>query len=400
MRKVGKLIILVVISLGMTFFSRADSGLRMYIAGQVVDKDTGKGISWVGIWLNRSTWEFPNAQTDQDGKFIIRDVRAGRYHIIAMDFSRGYVTSRIYPSSDIEVKEGKNVWVKIEMEKGGEIVGRVVDRDGLPVVTRFFDTQPGDTLPPLGDLVELECKEIWRYSKTDSEGRFRLRGVPRGEECTLTADFSGYLIYKEKIILKKGEDRKEVTIVLGQGKADLYFDVKYPDGSRPEKLSASLVRLRKDFPLEELLSDYSIGTCVQKYCANLRGLILDKKGEEELVFKGYPPGIYLVYIHVYKTMADYLYKIRLKPGKNEYHFILDWEHLHKWNKKRYKNKENWYKSVVRKKEGKPKNQANLSSSREENNGQCREQKEFSQVQLFELQVSYEFFGGVGGWRSC
>ena len=182
--------------------------------GRVTDA-RGEGIGGAGIWLVDPTWigdggeaapylpaararsrtaerlmaeraeDVPDAVSAADGTFVLEGLLDREYELAAIDpvrLVRG--TGRVHPAGDA---------ASVVMLDFGNVVdavqGRVVDFHGLPVggVNVRFGTRPGEPRDALGrDAVYSEAV------KTDGDGSFILRGVPRAD-AFLEAVRTGFL---------------------------------------------------------------------------------------------------------------------------------------------------------------------------------------------------------------
>ncbi len=123
-------------------------------------------------------WSGARIVTDGDGRFVWPDVASG-FAIFAADAEeRGAAAGACHgPASGwVEVREGaRSAWLELVVERGLEIVGRLVGPDDAPVVgtvgTRF---------------IEKDGTVEWMASvATDKEGRFRFRGATNRTVLTL-----------------------------------------------------------------------------------------------------------------------------------------------------------------------------------------------------------------------
>lgn len=125
-----------------------------------------------------------SATTDDDGRFVLAGVSAGRYVIEAQ--KPAWVTGRYgaarpgRPGIPIVVNEGATVQgLTIAMIRGSAISGTVLSRSGDPV--------PGVVVSAIGARGRSPDTDV----TTDDEGRFRLFGLAPGEYAVLATLRSG-----------------------------------------------------------------------------------------------------------------------------------------------------------------------------------------------------------------
>lgn len=124
-----------------------------------------------------------SATTDDDGRFVLTNVAAGRYVLEAQ--KPAWVTGRYgaarpgRPGIPVVVNDGATVQgLRIAMSRGAAISGIVLSRSGEPM--------PGVTMTASGAR-----GRIGTDVTTDDEGRFRLFGLPPGEYAVLATLRSG-----------------------------------------------------------------------------------------------------------------------------------------------------------------------------------------------------------------
>ncbi len=125
-----------------------------------------------------------SATTDDDGRFVLTGVAAGRYLLEAQ--KAAWVTGRYgaarpgRPGIPVVVDDGATVQgLRIAMSRGAVISGIVLSRSGDPI--------PGVSVSAVGVRGRNPATEV----TTDDEGRFRIFGLPPGEYAVLATLRSG-----------------------------------------------------------------------------------------------------------------------------------------------------------------------------------------------------------------
>jgi hypothetical protein len=136
------------------------------------------------------------ATTDENGDYAIDGVAAGAHRV---EFSKtGYVAI----VKSVETTAGKEGRLDVELERGREIAGRVVDGSGEPVS---------------GALVYVESRGYasrGNLVNTDGDGAFRLEGLAEGRYI-VRAEKSGYMQGRVEDVEAIGG--RSVTITLSRG---------------------------------------------------------------------------------------------------------------------------------------------------------------------------------------
>jgi hypothetical protein len=150
------------------------------LSGQVVALDTGRGLKRARV--NITAPELPDGRavmTDQDGRFTVPNLPAGRYTISAS--KPGFISltygarrpgraGRPYQLGDGERARG----LDFHLPRGSVVTGHVFDEDGEPLVgaqvraMRFAYVQGEKRLTPAGS------------GMTDDRGEFRIYGLQPG----------------------------------------------------------------------------------------------------------------------------------------------------------------------------------------------------------------------------
>ena len=152
------------------------------IAGQVVDDATGKPIAGARVMLMGTgrpggvAGPPPGAITDDEGRFAFEGLAAGGYNLQVS--KAGFAPApknALMANIGVGPGETKND-LRLALERGGAIAGRVVDAAGNPLAeVRVIPMRPTTTgqsamLMPVGQNVQ-----------TNDLGEFRAYGLPAGE---------------------------------------------------------------------------------------------------------------------------------------------------------------------------------------------------------------------------
>ncbi len=152
------------------------------LRGRVVGGETGAPLRRAIVRLNGDEIrEGKIASTDEQGRWEIKDLPAGRYHLTAS--KAGYVTldfgqrRPLEQGRPIDIKDGQTLEnVNFNLPRGGVIAGRVNDEFGEPVADamvmamRYRYSNGQRRLEPVG-----------RFGQTDDLGNFRIYGLAPGD---------------------------------------------------------------------------------------------------------------------------------------------------------------------------------------------------------------------------
>jgi protocatechuate 3,4-dioxygenase beta subunit len=154
------------------------------VSGVVVDEETGRPVGQFELAVQPSanqrgpgTRREHLSYRDGSGRFEVKNVEPGFYQVTGS--ASGYADST---SDEFEVKRGATTpLVKVAMNRGGGITGRVVDPDknpvpGAKVVLR--DNKSKDN--PVTTLFAGITGEVEKATRTDDEGTFRFDLVVPG----------------------------------------------------------------------------------------------------------------------------------------------------------------------------------------------------------------------------
>ncbi len=174
------------------------------IRGEVVDA-SGRPIGGAHVWvqlqvtMGSTSMSRPGgrATTAEDGRFVIEEAAPGELelHVQAEGYRNAKLGSLVIePERDLE-------GVRVEMEPGATVAGRVTDALGRPVEDAMVMVSEAGSFFSFGSM-----------STTDGEGRYRLTGVPPGRQ-SVTARHDDYQT-----------TTRELEVELGDNQLDLLFE--------------------------------------------------------------------------------------------------------------------------------------------------------------------------------
>jgi beta-lactamase regulating signal transducer with metallopeptidase domain/protocatechuate 3,4-dioxygenase beta subunit len=186
------------------------------LIGRVLAGDTKKPLPGARI----TGWGVPDALTDQNGQFVVREARQSQCHaIINAPEGSDYLGRLVF----IDVPRDKQeTHVDIELPRGEVVSGIIVDDAGQGVagVSVMFDSGKG-----LMISVDTAERVMAGYQKTGRDGRFRI-GVPSGKgKLLICGPVSGYALpdWHESDV---SEFRREINVVTGQAIPEVKFTVQ------------------------------------------------------------------------------------------------------------------------------------------------------------------------------
>ncbi|HWD38446.1 MAG TPA: M56 family metallopeptidase [Fimbriimonas sp.] len=135
-------------------------------------------------------------RTEADGRFVAKRLREGD-SIVLTELPKGVKENWAAGPKNVRLHVGANAPITISAEKGGLVVGRVIDEKGAPLkdaVLRFFDSKASFATEAV--------------SRSDSEGKFSQR-LPAGTH-SIRCDTAGSM--GEVALDLKGGETKEGTV--------------------------------------------------------------------------------------------------------------------------------------------------------------------------------------------
>ena len=355
MRNAKRLFIILGILLWVALPIWGDSGLRMFVAGQVIDKATGKGIPDVYFYITGPGYSY-DTRTNKNGRFLIKGVRSGVYRVYFDSFYEhtwglvdlhGYVPVKVEPERII-VKEGMNVvGVKIWMEKGAVLEGRFSDceGDGLHPEVEEWNLDPCGGYPtvdypelcvPLVVTCDTKFGWIKVFGSFEKQGDvitgYRFSGIPRGAKCSLKVDIRGYPYYysENAFEIERGKDILKKDIYLSKGNSIVVGRVFDINTRKPVKAIVRFKKLKKKITLQQLIEGWWSGkfydwSLLLFSYQNFYVYFKEKKevilSEGSYFFKCIPPGEYGV--NLFSPHLDSYAIVKVYPGKNEIDFAVD-----------------------------------------------------------------------------
>jgi len=242
--------------------ARAAAGTAV-IRGRVYAADTGAPlrrarVNWSSdVPVPTIAGQVPRVMTDNEGRYEIRDLPAGRYRVYAkrtgylqMDFGarRGATDSRALPTGaqrgvTIELADGQ-VFDRADfrLPRAGAITGRILDEYGDPLISAFVGASRQQTTNGRRRLVGVAS------DMTDDLGEFRLAGLPPGSYYVVaTAPGGGASSYADMFYpgVATREQARPVTIREGQEAADISFMLS---SIRKARISGTLLTSRGTVP--------------------------------------------------------------------------------------------------------------------------------------------------------
>lgn len=182
--------LLAVLSLATALIQAPAAVATASIAGRVAESGNGAPIpdAQVTVMPVRSARVFTgipepplSVRTDKDGRFTIRGLEPGRYHLAAQ--KSGYAMA-FGPgaASTIELASGQEQRADLTLERGAAIVGRVVNDAGEPLVNlRVMALRNAPVGPRSATAPNPGPIPAGPSAQTNDLGEFRLFGLPAGE---------------------------------------------------------------------------------------------------------------------------------------------------------------------------------------------------------------------------
>lgn len=187
------------------------------VAGVIVDP-RGSPVGGAEVWLSyRHTLDegLVVARTGADGRFRLRDCTGGTIHARAPRFAPSLVQGlRANPDSALELE-------LVLMGPGGELTGRVLDAEGVPVASAYVLVEPLGfrrlvTAVPLGGTREVSGTSApSQDARTDAAGGFTVAGLEPGLR-KVAVQASGHAPWRgEAEVFEHGTSTLEVRLQPG-----------------------------------------------------------------------------------------------------------------------------------------------------------------------------------------
>ena len=152
------------------------------LRGRVVGGESGQALRRAIVRLNGQEFrEGRVASTDEDGRWEIKDLPAGRYNLTAS--KGGYVQLNygqrrpFERGRPLELADGQTLDnVNFNLPRGSVITGRIVDEFGEPIADAMVSALHYRTFSGRRRLVP-----VGRFGSTDDMGHFRIYGLAPGD---------------------------------------------------------------------------------------------------------------------------------------------------------------------------------------------------------------------------
>jgi hypothetical protein len=221
------------------------------IRGQVTDARTGGPIAGVTVSASSdaSMMSFArdmmagdyreyDAETGEDGEYVIDGVPTDSYRIAVDGQSQGYL-----PLGDgarvVNVEAGVDIEnVDAELRRGGFVFGTLNDQNGDPVDYAFFEVQSG-TNSSLEDMFERDTDVFGSWSDVAEDGAFRVGALEYDVEYQLHVSNPDYAPVKTKVRLQRGQDAGPIKVVFDPG-SSISGTVRYPSGEPAQEIDLML----------------------------------------------------------------------------------------------------------------------------------------------------------------
>lgn len=154
--------------------------------------------------------------SDEEGNFEIKGLADGSYIIFGYDFNNEYIQTYydevIDPSlaTPVEVQEGKEIYIKFKMIKGGKINGFVRNKENFPVSYSF--------------VIAFDSNGSWAgFGYGDEEGKYSIGGLLDGSYLLYAMDPNGEYAPKWYDGADSPESATPVFISPGEVKENINF---------------------------------------------------------------------------------------------------------------------------------------------------------------------------------
>ncbi len=173
--------------------------VQMGKGGRVVGRVTSAGQPVEGVYLSAAADPIAprsaGATSDPDGNYVLDGVEPGELTLQAR--KQGWLTKE----KGITTKAGEDVHVDLELDHGGGLNGRVIDRNGHPLEGARVLVRGGGN-----------GRAIPATSLTEADGAFTLSGLQEGH-LTLVTQHSGYVTATTDDV----DPAQSVTVTLDKG---------------------------------------------------------------------------------------------------------------------------------------------------------------------------------------
>lgn len=187
---------------GMLSFQATTGTQNAAVFGQVLEEGTRAPIAGAQVTLfparpPRSFAPFSNelrtVLTDQNGRYEFEDVEPGRYRINIQKAGLPVPFGPTVPEVDLKAGERRDAGT-VTLQKGGVIVGRVLDEAGDPLVNARVLAMRRPPVPPRAASPRPDFLiPAGPGAETNDVGEFRLFGLAPGEYYVQAVTHSGFI---------------------------------------------------------------------------------------------------------------------------------------------------------------------------------------------------------------
>ena len=197
---------------------------ELVLAGHVVDAQTGAPVEdfLIRVIGGHRGFGAPSGGGAAPGSFITESLSPGRDEeakggTLMLLSAEGYAP-RLLPCTPTTAPDPM-AW-RIELGRGGELVGRVVDVEGGAIsgATLLWRWDPSEILEAAGQQARLVryLGDVHGGTDTDPTGAFRLTGIPEGQ-VRLVVEAEGYVSSEPSIVAFEAGPRQTREFVLSRG---------------------------------------------------------------------------------------------------------------------------------------------------------------------------------------
>ncbi len=256
----------------------------------------------VSLWdLGEKGGAVRAARVDQAGRFLLRGVAPGRYMVEALQLTASVERSTAVP---VEVKDGEQVEVSLQLEVGRTLSGVVVDGSGQPVAGAFINASPSSApaWQRAGEDVAVVVQEMPTDVRTGPDGRFTL--------SHLGAQAYDVSVSKEGYRRPGGE-----AVRVGAGSSEVHIVL--------DRLGA--IRGRLVGPTGAPITRFRVNGKLQTEPGGAFAVLFEKSGTEALAIYAPEVAPVLRSVQVRDSIDVDLGEIRMGPGRTVRGRVLDAE---------------------------------------------------------------------------
>ncbi len=244
----------------------------------------------------------PRAKTDENGRFSITKVIAGRYYLNAV--APGFVavgwTSFEPDGKSLNVVDGENVEnINLELKRGGVITGRVTDSNGQPLVDEQVELLK---LDKTGKPESVYLRNLHEIDSTDDRGIYRIYGLPEGRYLVSVGIFQGEgslalqsnpTYYPRTFHPNVASESEAKIIEISEGTEVAGVDITVAEARKAYDVFGRVVNAKNGQPVAEALISYGfVSSNGQTGRVGSKGERSDANGEFHL--RGMLPGKFAI----------------------------------------------------------------------------------------------------------